>query len=137
MSFSNEAEFEVYIAKDDFKFNCSHFIAYKGFRERLHGHNYKVGVRVIGVNNIENDGYVIDFGDIKKIIRDLCKDLNEYFLVPMNSDVMNISHDDKQICILCEDDSKFVFPSQDCKILPICHSSAEELSHYLWCRLIR
>ena len=38
------SEYQVYIAKDDFSFNAAHFIAYDGFRERIHGHNYKVGV---------------------------------------------------------------------------------------------
>jgi hypothetical protein len=38
--------YSVYVAKADFKFNAAHFVAYKGFRERLHGHNYTVGVRL-------------------------------------------------------------------------------------------
>ncbi len=38
--------FEVVIAKPDFKFNSAHFIAFKGFREKLHGHNYTVSVKV-------------------------------------------------------------------------------------------
>lgn len=43
-------EFEVFVSKSDFKFNCAHFISFKGFRERLHGHNYHVSVKVIGCN---------------------------------------------------------------------------------------
>jgi 6-pyruvoyltetrahydropterin/6-carboxytetrahydropterin synthase len=34
--------FEVAVARDDIKFHCAHFVAYKGFREKLHGHNYTV-----------------------------------------------------------------------------------------------
>ena len=34
------------MCKEKFKFNAAHFIAYKGFREMLHGHNYKVGVKI-------------------------------------------------------------------------------------------
>jgi 6-pyruvoyl-tetrahydropterin synthase len=30
------------------KFSCAHFIAYDGFRERLHGHNYNLTLRLIG-----------------------------------------------------------------------------------------
>lgn len=40
--------FEVYVAKEDFKFSSSHFVAFEGFRERLHGHNYSCGVRLRG-----------------------------------------------------------------------------------------
>lgn len=31
------APFEIYVSKDTFKFSASHFVAYPGFRERLHG----------------------------------------------------------------------------------------------------
>lgn len=40
------SEFEVFVSKADFKFSCAHFIAYHGFRERLHGHNYRMSVKV-------------------------------------------------------------------------------------------
>ena len=70
-------EFEISINKADMKFNCSHFIAFKGFRERLHGHNYSVSIKVTGSNTIMKDGYLIDFGDIKKSARDICKSMNE------------------------------------------------------------
>ena len=63
--------------KEDFKFNASHFVAFKGYRERLHGHNYKVGVRLMG-ERIQHDGYLLDFGDVKKAVRKLCKSWNEY-----------------------------------------------------------
>lgn len=36
------------------------------------------------------DGYVVDFGEIKKISRVISKDLDESFLVPMNSDVLKV-----------------------------------------------
>lgn len=59
------------------KFSCAHFIAYKGFRERLHGHNYTMSVCLIGRDKLGSDGYLIDFGDVKKVARALCKSLNE------------------------------------------------------------
>ena len=40
------------------------FVAFPGFRERLHGHNYAVSVRLRGEVSAR-DGYVLDFGDIK------------------------------------------------------------------------
>lgn len=80
--------FKVHVSKDYMKFNAAHFIAFKGFREKLHGHNYRVAVTITGV--VGPDGYVVDFGDIKKISRVICKDLNESFLVPMNSDALKV-----------------------------------------------
>lgn len=133
----NMSHFEVYVSTPELKFNCAHFIAFKGFRERLHGHNYTMGVRVIGQETIGEDGYVIDFGDIKKSARAICQSLNESFICPMLSDAMKVSEVDNQICMQCEDGASFSIPTGDCSKLPIYHSSAEEMAHYIWCRIIR
>lgn len=131
------AEFDIVVSKPDFKFNCAHFIAHTGFRERLHGHNYQIGVKVTGEGYVCKDGYLIDFGDIKKAARKLCKEMNEYFIVPARTTDMIITEVDGQVCLECEDGAKFSFPRGDCAMLPIMHSSAEELAHYFWCMMIR
>lgn len=133
------SEFEVFVSKADFKFNCAHFIIYKGFRERLHGHNYQLSVRVTGSDHIGVDGYLVDFGDIKKQARLLCKSLNEYFICPVNSPNVKLTEEDGgvSLCMECDDGSKFVFPKADCALLPITHSSVEELAHYFWVEMLR
>lgn len=136
--------FEVNVSKDTFKFNAAHFVAYKGFRERLHGHNYKVSVRLLGSKKIGPDGYVIDFGCVKAVTKKVCKELNEHFLCPMRSDVMSITVKDDDgptakggtITLTCEDGSVFVFPRNDCALLPIVHATTEELAIYLWGRIL-
>lgn len=125
--------FEVYVSKDSFKFNAAHFIAYRGFRERLHGHNYRVSVRVEGP--VGSDGYVVDFGDIKRAAREVCSSLNERVIVPMQSDVITIERSDGQVRMTCEDGTAFSFPEADCVLLDIRHSSAEELAEWLGGRL--
>lgn len=131
------AQFEVLISKADFKFNCAHFISFGGFRERLHGHNYQLSVKVTGGSSLGSDGYLIDFGDVKKAVRKVCKDMNEYFICPMNSTDLTITESNGQVCIACPDGANFCFPSTDCAKLPLTHSSAEELSHYFWCIIVR
>lgn len=130
-------KYSVFVAKADFKFNAAHFVAYKGFRERLHGHNYTVGVR-LEAEGIQADGYVVDFGDIKTVARRLCKALNELFLCPGQSDVLDIEIDQqkKTLQITCEDGAEFRFPLDDAVILPIKHSTVEELAHYLCAEII-
>lgn len=125
------------MSKADFKFNCAHFIIFDGFRERLHGHNYQVSVKVTGSANLGADGYLIDFGDIKKAARSLCSSLNEYFICPLKSPNMEVIEEGEQLCLNCDDGSRFVFPKGDCAMLPIAHSSAEEMSHYFWCSILR
>ncbi|MBD3330316.1 6-carboxytetrahydropterin synthase QueD [Candidatus Peregrinibacteria bacterium] len=51
-----------------FEFASSHFLEnYKGKCEHMHGHNYKLHITVKG--EIANDGLVMDFADIKKIVK--------------------------------------------------------------------
>lgn len=129
-------EMSVYVSKESFKFNAAHFIAYKGFRERLHGHNYRMSVRMKG-DRIGTDGYVIDFGVMKKMAKDICKRMNEHFIVPTRSDVLDIdSTDERALRIVCEDGSRFEFPKSDVLMLPIVHSSVEEISAYITDQLL-
>jgi len=127
------ASFEVYVSKESFKFNAAHFIAYPGFRERLHGHNYRVSVRIEGP--VGEDGYVVDFGDIKRAAREVCGALNERLIVPMLSDVIAIQVGGSEVAMTCEDGTRFSFPLADCALLDIRHSSAEELAAYVGERL--
>jgi 6-pyruvoyltetrahydropterin/6-carboxytetrahydropterin synthase len=161
MTFVPQSTFEIFVAKDTFKFNAAHFVAFPGFRERLHGHNYTVSVRLQGSQRyIGPDGYVLDFGNIKKVCKEVCKELNEYFLCPMYSDVLHVTyltnddnntnhntrnnnnsnnkkdesnHRNHMIRLDCSvDDTYFLMPRNDVKLLPIVHATAEELSIYLW-----
>lgn len=38
--------------------------------------------------------------------------------------------------ITCEDGSEFMFPKEDCLMLPIVHSTVEELAIYLWGKVL-
>ncbi len=127
----NHERYEVFVSKDSFKFNAAHFVAYRGFRERLHGHNYRVAVRIEG--RLGADGYVVDFGDIKRTARAICDEINERIIVPKHSDCLAIRAESGQVSVVCEDGARFSFPEADCVMLPIVHSSAEELAAYV-CR---
>jgi 6-pyruvoyltetrahydropterin/6-carboxytetrahydropterin synthase len=123
-----QASFKVHVTKDYLKFSSGHFIAYKGFREALHGHNYRMSVDVEG--DLGSQGYVLDFGVVKDIARRLCKGLNEKMLIPAQSDCLEITERDGQ-CVVRYEDDEFSFPLKDVVLLPIIHSSAEELARYL------
>lgn len=120
--------FKVHVTKDYLKFSAAHFIAYPGFREALHGHNYRVSVEVEG--HLGSKGYVVDFGIVKKVARRVCERLNEKTLVPLHSDCLTIIEDGGQI-VMRYGDAEFRFPRTDAVLLPLVHSSAEELARYL------
>ena len=125
--------YSVVVAKDYLKFAAAHFIAYPGFREPLHGHNYQVSVRVEA--DLGADGYVLDFGLVKRVARALCEELDERVLVPTESDCLTVAVDDARVAVTTAEGDQFQFPRQDCVVLPIVHSSAEELAAYLLARL--
>jgi dihydroneopterin triphosphate aldolase (PTPS-III) / 6-pyruvoyltetrahydropterin synthase len=121
--------FDVFVGKEYLKFNAAHFIAYPGFRERLHGHNYHVTVRVMG--ELGPDGYVLDFGIVKRATKRVCEALDEYTILPAASDCLHIAEVGQSIEATYEDGARFVFPRSDVVLLPIVHTSAEELARYL------
>jgi 6-pyruvoyl-tetrahydropterin synthase len=127
------SKFSVHVAKENLKFSAAHFIAYAGFREPLHGHNYQVGVYVEG--GLANTGYVIDFGLIKKLTKEIVDRLDEHTIIPVDSDCLTIDGPvDGKIRVRYEND-EFVFPASDVCLVPIVHSSAEELARYIWNQL--
>lgn len=130
---AEQGQYQIFVSKDNFKFNAAHFIAYPGFREKLHGHNYRVSVRIEG--DLGDDGYVVDFGDIKRAARDLCAGINEKVIIPLHTDCIRITREAGQVELVCEDGSMFSMPEGDCAFLAIRHSSAEELAAFLCAEL--
>ncbi len=128
-----DRRYQVHVFKDYLKFSAAHFIAYKGFREPLHGHNYQVSVRVDG--GLGADGYVLDFGLVKQAVKRVCERLDERVLIPADSDCLRIARHGSQLSVVCEDGASFSFPQSDVVLLPIVHSSAEELARYLLAEL--
>jgi 6-pyruvoyl-tetrahydropterin synthase len=128
------ADFSIHVAKENLKFSAAHFIAYPGFREPLHGHNYQVGIKVEG--RLASTGYVLDFGLIKKLTRQIVERLDEHTIIPSLSDCLAICQHNGQVRVVYEGDI-FVFPAADVALLPIMHSSAEELARFIWTELHR
>jgi len=120
--------FKVHVEKDYLKFNAAHFIAHRDSREALHGHNYRVSVEVEG--DLDAQGYVLDFGVVKRVARRVCQRLDEKTLFPAHSDCLDIRTDGPQVIVRYDDD-EFRVPQSDVLLLPIVHTSAEELARYL------
>jgi len=130
---SASRRYSVVVAKDYLKFAAAHFIAYPGFREPLHGHNYQVSVRVEA--DLGPDGYVLDFGVVKRAAHALCEELDERVLVPTESDCLRVASGADAVEVTTETGDRFRFPTRDVRLLPIVHTSAEEIAAYLLTRL--
>ena len=125
--------FSVSIGKEQLRFTAAHFIAFRGFREPLHGHTYRAAVTVSGP--VGADGYVVDFLVLKRIAEEECDKLHFATLLPERSDCLTIRTDGESVEVDCEDGARFRFPRADVRLLPIVHSSSEEIAQYLIARL--
>lgn len=151
--------FEVRVFREELRFSSAHFICHAAgagaagaaaavasgacCRERLHGHNYQLGVALTGEGRDLHlrDGYLLDFGDIKRAARDLCKALHERLLVPELSAVVEVAilpraNEKHSVRLITPDGDEFIVPLADCVLLPLHHSSVEELSRFCLFRIL-
>ena len=66
----------------EFSFEAAHLLPHvpEGHKcARLHGHSFKVEVHVSGKVD-EKLGWIMDFGDIKKVVNPVIKKLDHYYL---------------------------------------------------------
>ena len=104
--------FRVHVTKDYLKFSAAHFIAYPGFRERLHGHNYRVSIALDG--QLGPQGYVVDFGVVKRIARRLCERLDEHLLIPARSDCLDDPRRGRRACTCATSRTSSAFRAATC-----------------------
>src|SRR5215472_15555334 len=79
---------KILIERGNLGFSAAHFITFEQTAEPLHGHNYGVRVEVTG--GLTDDSYVLDFLALKTITREICKELDHRFLLPRQSQHLQI-----------------------------------------------
>ena len=66
----------MYEIRVESSFSAAHFLKdYHGKCENLHGHNYKVYAHVRG-NGLDDGGMLIDFSELKKVLKEVCDKLD-------------------------------------------------------------
>ncbi|MFT5050766.1 MAG: 6-pyruvoyltetrahydropterin/6-carboxytetrahydropterin synthase [Chlamydiales bacterium] len=120
----------IAISKEYLKFSAAHFLIFPdGTAERLHGHNYRVFVEVVGA--LGEHGLLIDFKMIKPIIRDLVDKLDEHWLLPGEHPVLRVETRDDGICEVRYQERYYAAPIEDVIVLPINNTSSENLAAWL------
>ncbi len=124
---STQEAWSIHLRKEYFKFSCAHFLIFPdGTKERLHGHNYHVEVEIEG--DLSDRGLVIDFLDAKPVVRALCDELDEHWLVPgLHPELQIERRDDGHTSVVYHQD-RYLVPSHDVIVLPVNNSSVENLS---------
>ena len=130
-------EYRVSVTKDYLVFASAHFITFAGHRcEGLHGHNYRASVTVEGALN-EESWFVFDFVELKRIMKQLCDEIDHLVLLPMQSDRVQVSDDGDTVKVSVDGKPRYLFPRRDCALLPIPNTTVEMLARLLTERLQR
>lgn len=116
----------ISVEKDYLKFSAAHFLIFPdGTAERLHGHNYKVYVDVH--TELDEHGLVVNFKEIKPLVRQLCDELDEHLLIPGQHPVLTAELRGEHYEIRYRD-RLYLVPRDEVIVLPIGNSSAENLA---------
>jgi len=110
------------------RFSAAHMIPEHESCGVIHGHSYIVDVEVEG-EPIGKHGFIVDFKDVKSIVRRICKKLDHRFLIPLKSPLMDIHLSEDSVEFQVEG-KEYKIPREDCCILPIESTSAEGLAEY-------
>lgn len=123
----------VHLAKENMKFSAGHFTIFgPGERERLHGHNFTV--QAIIETDVGEDGICFDYGVYKDRIVALCRELNEWFILPAHSPHLRIEDSGEHI-VAHFGEERIPFLRGDVKVLPIANGTLEEFSAWFLQRL--
>jgi 6-pyruvoyltetrahydropterin/6-carboxytetrahydropterin synthase len=108
-------------------FSASHFLRFCGNCEHLHGHNYTIEVFITGPLN--DDGMIVDFKEVKERVIELCKTLDHKVMLPGVSPTIDIAIEDGFVEVKAAS-KRYVFPEEDCIIIPTKATTAELLAKY-------
>lgn len=125
------ARYFVELSKEDFKFSSAHFTLFgEGMDEPLHGHNYRVSVR-IEAPEIDERGLLVDFGTVKARVRELCARLDDRVLLPERASSLVVQLDGARLRLRCGERS-YEFPAEEVLLLPLANTSVELFSRWIW-----
>jgi len=126
--------FHVRIATDDLVFSAAHFITLEGRTcERLHGHNYRVAAEVHGP--LDENHCVVDFLLLRDTLRAIIHELDHHVLLPTEHPLIHLAADGREIEVTFAH-RRWVFPRDDCLLLPIGNTTTELLARYIGRRLL-
>jgi 6-pyruvoyltetrahydropterin/6-carboxytetrahydropterin synthase len=126
--------YKVRVSKDYLVFCSGHFISYEGDKcERLHGHNYRTSVEIEG--NLDENHYVFDFIALKNRTRAITDELDHRMMLPTRNRFIILDEGPTSIRVRYRD-REWVFPREDCILLPIENTTAELLARYIGQRLL-
>jgi 6-pyruvoyltetrahydropterin/6-carboxytetrahydropterin synthase len=125
----NTPMFRVVLQKEQLVFSSAHFITFAGDTcECLHGHNYGLKAEVEG--ELDENRYVIDFIAFRESLAELAKKLDHHVLLPKKHPLILVDEHADEVTVRFRE-KRWVFPREDCMLLPIINTTAEEIAWWI------
>ena len=129
----SDAKFRVRVTKDHLVFSAAHFITFNGnICERLHGHNWRTAVELTGP--LDENRYVFDFIALRDAMQKIVNELDHRVLLPTRHRQIRVQSDEREVTATFEE-RRWVFPREDCVLLPVENTTAEEIAAWIATRL--
>ena len=127
--------FEVRLRKAVHVFSAGHFITLTDdVCEPVHGHNWTVGVDVVGQPDAH--GMVVDFIALRDALTGVLARLDHKMLLPTTNRWLDVStargpHGGDETTVCFRGRRRWVFPADECVLLPIANTTAEWLARWI------
>lgn len=122
-------QFRVLLQKEQLVFSAAHFITFAGdICECLHGHNYGVKAEVAGP--VDQNQYVIDFIAFRDSLAEIIKRLDHHVILPTQHPLIKVEQVGQEI-VTTFGTKRWVFPLEDCMLLPIVNTTAELIAWWI------
>lgn len=118
----------VTVERNRLRFAAAHMATFRGTCEPLHGHNYDIFIELEG--ELAEDSWVWDFGEMKRMARELADALDHKFLLQRESRHLRITEMDDAWEVGFETRT-YRFPKSDVAVLPIDNTTVERLSEWM------
>ena len=124
----------VRLEKEYHVFSAAHFLTFDGnVCERIHGHNYRVWVEVEGP--LDENQYVIDFIALRDALKAITDTLDHHVLLPTAHPLIRVAPQEREVEVTFED-RRWVFPREDCVLLPVSNTTAELIARHIGHQLL-
>ncbi len=128
-----QATYRVDVSKETFVFSAAHFITFAGdICERIHGQNF--GVRASVDGPLDENRYVVDFIALRDAVLNETTRLDHHVILPRDHKEILVTSDDNETTARFRD-RRWVFPNEDCVVLPVINTTAEEIARVIATRV--
>lgn len=126
-------QFHVRVTKDHLVFSAAHFVTIGDFCERLHGHNWRVCAEAQGP--LDENHFVIDFIALRDDLQQIVSELDHRMLLPTQHPAIQVEEQGDEVEVRF-DRRRWVFPREECRLLPLAQTTAELIARWIGDRLV-